>query len=129
MSAPSVRYCACPCRQPFTTSNPAKRYLHASHRPPRQAHYTNAEHKQRRALLAHPPNGEPCPRCGFPMTREQFLTGKLHTGHVVDRVLGGAGLGFRFEHNSCGFGAGATLGNHLRKAQAKVRATVTSREW
>lgn len=105
----------------FQTTHPHQVYAHASHRPKKGGHYTAAEKRQRKLMLQHPPNGEPCPRCGHPMLPGQ----RLDTGHVVDKVLHGADLGLRWEHTTCGRSAGATLGNRLR-AVVHVR---TSRAW
>lgn len=119
---PEQRACACGCGHTFTTRNPAHRYAHPTHRPPKAPHYTPAELRQRAQLLAHPPCGQPCPRCGQPMHPHQ----RLDTGHIIDRALGGAGMGFRWEHAHCGRSAGATLGNRLRLGLGTTR---TTRDW
>lgn len=112
---PEVRVCACGCGHPFRTTHPHKWYAHSSHRPKKAPHYTADERRIRAQLQRNPPSGDPCPRCGNPMTLDQWQRGQLDTGHVVDRALGGANMGLRWEHSRCGRSAGATMGNQRRR--------------
>ncbi len=102
----------------FVTTHPHKRYVNPLHRPRKGSHYTAEERPQRKVLQANRPNGQPCPRCGYPMLPGQ----RLDTGHVIDKVMGGANLGLRWEHARCGRSAGATVGNGLRQAPRRSRA-------
>lgn len=76
----------------------------------------------RRTLFATSPGGAPCPWCGNPMTDAHKAAGRLVSGHVVDRALGGVNQGLRYEHKTCGLRAGAHLGNALRKARRRTPA-------
>ena len=125
MPHPPERLCACGCGTPFRCKGPAHRYCLPSHRPPRRPHYTAAELQQRTILLAHPPQGDPCPRCHQPMWPDQ----KLDTGHIVDRALGGTNMGLRWEHSVCGRSAGATMGNRLRLQHSTQQPTAATRDW
>ena len=125
MPHPPERVCACGCGTRFACKGPAHRYAHPTHRPARAPHYTPDELRQRALLLKHPPQGDPCPRCGQPMWPDQ----KLDTGHITDRALGGTGHGFRWEHAHCGRSAGATMGNRLRLKQTAVQQHTATRYW
>ena len=46
---------------------------------------------------------------------------RLDTGHTVDKILGGTGLGLRWEHAHCGRSAGATLGNTMTQPHQPTR--------
>lgn len=127
--ARTPRSCACGCGHTFTPRNPSHRYAHPTHAPRRQQHPgRGATYRRARAqLFATPPDGAPCPRCGHPMSNQQWATGQLQAGHVHDLALHPhAPLLLRYEHGRCNQSAGATLGNRLRTA---VTATRTSRDW
>lgn len=128
---PETRTCACGCLTQFVTTHPHRRYLNRQHWPRKGSHYTADEKRARAALFATLPNGAPCHWCGQPMTNEQRAAGQLISGHVIDKVLGGADLGLRYEHKTCGYGAGGRLGRRRdRQRRARGAAVVrTSRRW
>lgn len=139
LGTPVVRTCACGCGATFATTNPAKRYTHPTHRPPKMGstqagrgwHYQQL----RKLVMAQPPNGRPCPRCHQPMTNEQWVTGRLQCGHVTDLALTDRSrkltlADLRMEHGRCNGSAGASLGNRLRAGTLKVSVGIrTSRPW
>lgn len=69
--------------------------------------------KRRAAALKVFREGEPCPLCGYPMSRRQ----RLDLDHVTPRVLGGTDGPSRMAHATCNRRAGAVLGNRLRGRQ------------
>lgn len=79
-----------------------------------------ALHKTMRRRLLPLAYGKPCPFCGYPMLRDQYLD----LDHTIPLVLGGGG-GWRISHRSCNRSAGIRLRNSLR-GQARLR---TTRNW
>lgn len=77
------------------------------------------DHQKRRAALPAP-NGEPCPRCGYPMWPGM----RLDAGHSTDRAFGGHDSPLRWEHARCNRKAGAKLGARMRGRKKR-----TQRDW
>lgn len=119
---PEQRACACGCGTTFATRNPAHRYAHPTHRPPKPGRGW-AHTRQAAWLLANLIDGTPCPRCGQPMTHTMRAANLLDAGHTTDLALGGH-LPDRVECRACNRSAGATMGNRLR-----LNTTRTSRQW
>ena len=66
--------------------------------------------RDRRRQLAGLRDGQPCPRCGHPMYRWQYLD----LDHVIPRALGGTGGPAVLTHRYCNRSVGAKMGNRMR---------------
>ena len=89
-----------------------------------------AEHQAaRRRALAHltANPGQPCLRCGQPMT----INMPLDYDHQLPRALGGASGPRALAHRHCNRSHGARLGNKLRASQrpASSHVSVVSEQW